>query len=94
MDIPDQGDQKEIVPIEHNRAHREAQENAKPILNDYLFPKMFRLVTEVTSNWKICTMAIYIVIPSTTPAYAGEIIHIDIFSTDKTNFFTTIDKLS
>lgn len=90
IDITDTTEQKEIDIAEHNRAHRAAQENVKQILRDYFFPKMLRLATEITSNCRTCSMAKYKRHPSKqvvaeTPMYTffcGEILQIDIFSTD------------
>jgi len=101
QDITDKTEQKEIIVTEHNRAHRAAQENVKQILRDYFFPKMLRLASEVTLNCKTCSMAKYSRHPTKQtvgqtpiPSYAGEILHIDIFSTDGNLFLTCIDKLN
>lgn len=37
IDISDPNEQQEIIAMEHNRAHRAAQENVKHILEDYFF---------------------------------------------------------
>jgi len=101
QDITDITEQREIVIAEHNRAHRAAQENVKQILRDYFFPKMLRLATETTLNCKTCSMAKYkrhpskqVVAETPIPSFVGEILHIDIFSTDGTLFLTCIDKFS
>jgi len=100
-DIPDQKEQKKIVSLKHNRSHRAAQENVKSILRDYFFPKMLRLATEVTLKCKVCSTAKYTRHPTRltvgqTPisCYSGEILHIDIFSTDGKLFLTCFDKFS
>lgn len=58
-DIFDKNEQKEIVQIEHNRAHRASQENVKQILHDYYFPKMTKLAIEAVTNCRICSKAKY-----------------------------------
>lgn len=101
VDIFNKGEQKEIVATEHNRAHRAAQENVKQILLDYYFPKMTRLSNEVVANCKICSKAKYnrhpekhIIGETIVPSYAGEILHVDIYSTDRKHFLTCVDKFS
>lgn len=100
-DIFNQGDQREIVVTEHNRAHRAAQENVRQILSDYYFPKMVKMANEVVVNCKTCSKAKYnrhpgkhIIGETTVPSYPGEILHIDIYSTDKKRFLTCVDKFS
>ena len=101
IDIFNPDDQKHIMATEHNRAHRAAQENTKQVLKDYYFPKMQKMATEIVSTCKICARAKYDRHPkrhkiseTTIPSYVGEILHIDIYSTDKTHFLTCIDKFS
>lgn len=101
QDIFDKNEQREIIAIEHNRAHRAAQENVKQILSDYYFPKMAKLANEIAANCKICSRAKYDRHPmkhelgvTPTPSYVGEMLHIDVFSTDKKFFLTCIDKFS
>lgn len=92
-DIFDKNEQKEIVQIEHNRAHRASQENVKQILHDYYFPKMTKLAIEAVTNCRICSKAKYDRHPkkqelgvTPIPSYPGERLHVDIFSTDKKFF--------
>lgn len=94
-------DQKEIIVAEHNRAHRSAQENVKQILRDYYFPKMTKMANDNVKDCKICSRSKYNRHPvkqpigeSLIPSYTGEMLHIDIFSTDKKYFLTCIDKFS
>lgn len=101
MDVFAKDDQKEIVILEHNRAHRAAQENTKQILSDYFFPKMTKIANEIVANCKICSKAKYdrhpvkqIMGETPIPSYTGEMLHIDIFSTDKKYFLTCLDKFS
>lgn len=100
-DIFNQCDQREIVVSEHNRAHRAAQENVKQILSEYYFPKMVKIANEVVANCKTCSKAKYnrhpekhVIGETIVPSYAGEILHIDIYSTDKKHFLTCVDKFS
>lgn len=100
-DVTSKDEQREIVAMEHNRAHRAAQENVKQILEDYFFPKMTHLANEVVANCKICKKAKYnrhplkqLIGETPVPACVGEILHVDIFSTDKKYFLTCVDKLS
>lgn len=100
-DIFSEGDQHEIVVAEHNRAHRAAQENVKQILADYFFPKMDKKAREVVANCRICSKSKYdrhpkkhVIAATPIPSHIGQILHIDIFSTDQKYFLTCIDKLS
>lgn len=82
--------QKETVITEHNRAHRAPQESTKQILEDYFFPKkMTQLAKEVVINCKVFKNAKYNHHPQIQligqipfPSCVGEILHVDIFSTD------------
>jgi len=101
QDITDKSDQLKIINSEHNRAHRAGHENINQILCDYYFPNMSSLAKEVVSNCKVCTQAKYDRHPkkqqlgeTPIPQYTGEMLHIDIFSTDKKQFLTCVDKFS
>ena len=101
IDIFDPNDQKEILLVEHNRAHRAAQENSKQIIKEYYFPRMDRIAKEIVSNCKTCSRAKYqrhprhhVIEETQIPTYAGEILHVDIYSTDKKYFLTCVDKFS
>jgi len=59
------------------------------------------LTFEVVANCKICQKAKYdrhsqkqVFRKTPIPSHVGEILHINIFSTDKKHFFTCLDKLS
>jgi len=100
-DITNTNKQLEIVNAEHNCAHKAAQENAKQILRDYYFPNMSKLASEVVANCKVCNKAKHVRHPkrqelgsTPIPSYVGEMLHIDIFSTDKKIFLACIDKFS
>lgn len=88
IDVLDKNEQKEIIIAEHNRAHKAAQENVKQIMQDYIFPKMTRLVNETVVTTGIHKSKFLVKVG------VGEILHIDIFSTDKKYFLTCIDKFS
>ena len=101
IDIFDPNEQREIAISEHNRAHRAAQENVKQIMQDYYFPKLLKLAKEIAANCKICSKGKYqrhpkqqCISETQIPNYPGEILHIDIYSTDKKYFLTCIDKFS
>jgi ribonuclease HI len=101
VDITNADEQKEILVVEHLRAHRGAQNIAETVLRDYYFPKMVRRATEIVSNCKICREAKYVrhpnrqlISPTPIPNGPGERIHVDIFSTDGKHFLTCIDKFS
>lgn len=80
---------REIPTTEHNRAHRVAQENVKQVLFEYYFPKMATLANEIVQNCKTCVRAMYDIHPrkqeitESPTAHTGEMLHIDVFSTDK-----------
>jgi len=99
-DITNANKQLEITSTEHNHANRAAQENAKPILRDYYFPNMSKLACEVVANCKVCNKAMYGRHPkkqqgsTPIPSHVGEVLNINIFSTDKKIFLTCIDKFS
>ena len=87
--------------MEHNRGHRAAQENSKQIIKEYYFPRMDRIAKEIVSNCKTCSRAKYqrhprhhVIEETQIPTYAGEILHVDIYSTDKKYFLTCVDKFS
>lgn len=101
MDISNREEQKEILLTEHNRAHRCAQNLVKTVLRDHYFPKMGKLASEVVKNCNICLEAKYPRNPirqklgvTPIPSFPGEMLHIDIFSTDKQLFLTCVDKFS
>jgi serine/threonine-protein phosphatase PP1 catalytic subunit len=92
---------KEILAVEHNRAHRAAQENVKQVLSENYFPKMAKLAGEIVQNCKTCARAKYDRHPkkqeigeTPIPSNTGEMLHIDIFSTDRKFFLTCVDKFS
>jgi len=52
-------ERREVLTVEHNRAHRSLQENVKQVLSEYYFPKMARLASEIVANCKTCARAKY-----------------------------------
>lgn len=100
-DILNEDDQKEILYTEHNRAHRSLKENMVQVLRDYYFPNMRKMLKEIVRNCKICQEAKYQRHPpnpgigrTPIPSKPGEILHVDIFSTDRKYYLTCIDKFS
>jgi len=94
-------ERREILTAEHNRAHRAAQENVKQVLSEYYFPKMAKLANEIVQNCRTCARAKYDRHPrkqelgeTPIPSHTGEMLHIDLFSTDKKFFLTCVDKFS
>jgi len=90
-----------ITNTDHSRAQRVAKENAKQILQEYYFPKMSKVASEVVANGEVCNKAEndrhlkkQELGKTPIPLYVGEMLHIDIFSTDKKIFLTCIDKVS
>jgi len=60
---------------------------------------MTRIVTEVVTNCRVCSKGKYSRYPekqaiakTPVPTYVGEILHVDIFSTDGKYFLTAVDK--
>jgi len=93
VDIFSVGERRAILTHEHNRTHRSAQENVKQVLSEYYFPKMAKLANEIVQNCKTCARAKYDRHPrkqelgeTPGPSQVGEMLHIDIFSTDKKFF--------
>lgn len=101
IDVPNKVDQLELVTIEHNRAHRNMQENFKQLISEYYFPEMRKTLKNTVANCKICHENKYQREPpnpelgkTPIPTRPGEILHIDVFTTDKQHFLTCIDKFS
>lgn len=101
IDIENEDDQSEIMLNEHNRAHRNAQENYNQILECYFFPRLKQRLKEIVKTCKICSESKYCRRPRKTeigrtpiPGNVGEILHIDIFSTANSSFITCLDKFS
>lgn len=100
-DVTDTEEQNKIIIETHNRAHRNEKENRLQILEKYFFPAMARKIKNITKICRICKESKYDRHPNKTklgstplPEYSGHTIHIDIFSTDKHQILTSIDKFS
>lgn len=101
IDLTNKDDQLETLNLEHNRAHRSLHENYKQITSEYFFPKIKKILHSIIKNCKICFENKYnrkpsepIIGASPIPDFPGQILHIDIFSTNKVHFLTCLDKFS
>lgn len=100
-DILNPSDQLEILNNEHNRAHRSLKENTNQILQDYYFPNIKKELKRIIATCKTCQEAKYSRHPrkqeiaaTPIPSSIGEILHIDIYNTNKLFFLTCLDKFS
>lgn len=100
-DILSESDQETIIIETHNRAHRNAVENKMQILEKAYFPSMFSKIKRILKLCSTCKRNKYDRHPSQPrlnatpiPNYPGQVIHIDIFSTDRKLVLTAIDKFS
>lgn len=100
-DIPNESDQEVEIINEHNRAHRSASENKTQLLERCYFPQMSAKINRVTKLCKICKENKYDRHPTNIriqetpiPQYPGQIVHIDIYITERTSILTGIDKLT
>ena len=100
-DILSESDQETIIIETHNRAHRNAVENKMQILEKAYFPSMFSKNKRILKLCSTCKRNKYDRHPSQPrlnatpiPNYPGQVIHIDIFSTDRKLVLTAIDKFS
>lgn len=100
-DVINHEERKEIVVKEHLRAHRCVDNVVEAVLRDYYFPKMNKITREVVMNCRICQESKYQRHPvlqtmgeTPIPKRPGEMLHIDIFTTDSKFFLTCMDKFS
>lgn len=100
-DIADEEEQEKLIINEHNRAHRNAKENKKQLIEKYFFPKMVKKISRIVKNCNICKENKYDRHPHKTkiqetpiPQYPGQIVHLDIYITNKKTILTAIDKFS
>lgn len=100
-DISNESDQEVEIINEHNRAHRNAGENKAQLLEKCYFPQMMAKVKRITKACKICKENKYDRHPNNIylqetpiPQYPGQIVHIDIYITERTAILTAIDKLT
>lgn len=100
-DITEKDEQDDIVAKEHMRAHRNAAENKLQIISKFFFPSL-RKKTEATAKaCETCKLSKYDrhpnngeMQPTPIPTYPGQVIHIDIYTTQKQLVLTAIDKFS
>lgn len=100
-DIQSETEQEEKILTEHRRAHRNSRENREQIIRRYYFPRMHSRIKSLIKNCKICKEEKYdrrpikVKIQETPiPKYPGEIVHIDLYSTEGHVILTAIDKFS
>ena len=100
-DILSESDQETMIVETHNRAHRNAIENKLQILEKAYFPNMISKIKRILKLCSTCKKNKYDRHPNQPklnatpiPNYPGQVIHIDIFSTDKKLVLTAIDKFS
>uniref|UniRef100_W8AHE3 RNA-directed DNA polymerase n=1 Tax=Ceratitis capitata TaxID=7213 RepID=W8AHE3_CERCA len=93
--------QEHQILVEHKRAHRNAIENKKQIIQKFYFPQMQSKINKIVKQCKICAENKYDRYPNKPeiqktpiPEYPGQIVHIDIFIADKNLVLTAIDKYS
>jgi len=101
IDVFNIDDKLEIANNEHNRAHRSYKENILQILEHYYFPDLQAISKSIASKCRTCQKSKYDRKPkdqkigdTPIPTGFGEIIHLDIFSTEGKLFMTCVDKFS
>lgn len=100
-DVNEEDRQNDLIVQEHKRAHRSAKENKEQIIRKFFFPQMNKKVIAIAKTCLTCKESKYDrhppkgAIQSTPiPQYPGQLIHIDIYITEKLNILTGIDKFS
>lgn len=100
-DLTDTTRQEEEILKVHRRAHRNSRENKLQLLEKFYFPRMGKMIESIVSQCKVCKEGKYDRHPNKSeisatpiPQFAGEILHIDIWSTEKRLVLTAIDKLT
>lgn len=100
-DLVNEAEQEEEILRTHNRAHRNAVENKAQLSERVYFPKMRKKVSAIVNQCLVCKTAKYDRHPThpeirqtPLPEYPGQIIHIDIYSTERHLVLTAIDKFS
>lgn len=100
-DILSESDQETLIIETHNRAHRNAMENKSQILERSYFPSMFSKIKRIVKLCSTCKKNKYERHPNQPklnatpiPSYPGQVVHIDIFSTDGKKVLTALDKFS
>lgn len=100
-DVISENAQENIVIETHTRAHRNAVENKQQILEKWYFPSMVSKIKRIVKLCSICKVNKYDRHPNNPrlnethiPSYPGQVVHIDIFSTDRKLVMTALDKFS
>lgn len=100
-DVVSESIQDELILREHKRAHRSSRENKTQLLSKYYFPKMLSRIEGIVKLCSVCREQKYDrhppkpeLKPTPIPTYPGEIVHVDIFSTEKKLVLTALDKFS
>lgn len=101
QDVTDQQEREEIILATHNRAHRNARENKIQIMEKYYFPSLNKEIRRIVNNCVVCKENKYdrhpnkpMIQVTPIPSFPGQIVHLDIFITDKHYVLTAIDKFS
>lgn len=99
--ITDSNEQHYLVITEHERAHRNYNENYKQLKEQYFFPKMKRKLKAFAMGCEICKKHKYDTHPekqfmesTPIPSSVGEYIQIDIFHAGNKIYYSTIDRFS
>lgn len=100
-DLTEKIEQENKILKEHNRAHRNAQENKIQILRNFYFPQMNAKIRRIVKQCRICKLNKYerhpekpILQATPIPKYPGHIVHLDIYYTNRKVILTAIDKFS
>lgn len=100
-DLKQEEEQETEIINEHNRAHRNSRENKIQLLTKFYFPHMHSKIKKLTSLCKVCKENKYdrhpnkIALQETPiPTFPGQILHIDIYFTEKKAILTAVDKFS
>jgi len=100
-DLTSEIDQENEILNEHNCAHRNAEENKIQLLEKFYFPHMKAKISKIVKQCKICKLNKYdrhpdkpIIQATPIPMFPGEIVHIDLYHTNKKVILTAIDKFS
>lgn len=99
--ITDPNEQQFLIITEHERAHRNFNENYKQLKEQYVFPKMKRRLKSFALGCEICKKLKYDTHPkkqkmdsTPIPSDVGEYLQIDIFHAGGKMFYSTIDRFS
>ncbi|XP_036348053.1 uncharacterized protein LOC118757450 [Rhagoletis pomonella] len=100
-DIKNPTDRDKEMINEHNRAHRNSEENKLQVLQKFYFPQMRAKILRVVKQCRTCKLNKYDRHPNKhaiqttpTPKHPGHIVHVDIYHTNKQLILIVIDKFS